>query len=167
MKTRYSFVLAGLALAFVFATPVLAQDVAKEEGEAAHAEMMASHNEMMSEGEGCQCACMKEMHEKMMKMHGDAEGAEGMDHGEGEGHAGMEEDGDHAEMMASHQAMMADCECAADCKCMSGEMGEGEHAMSCQMHGQAGAMGEKGEGMQHRHGMESDEDSESETEEEG
>ena len=153
MKTRYSFVLAGLALAFVFATPVMAQDadVAKEESEAAHAEMMASHNEMMSEGEGCQCACMKEMHEKMMKMHGDAEGTEGMDHGEGEGHAGMEEDGDHAEMMASHQAMMADCECAAD----------------CQMHGQAGAMGEKGKGMQHRHGMESDEDSESETEEEG
>jgi hypothetical protein len=28
-------------------------------------------------------------------------------------------------------------------------------------------MGEKTEGMQHRHGMESDEDSESETEEEG
>ena len=52
MKTRISFMLAGLALTFVFATPALAQDVAKEEGEASATEMMESHNEMM--GEGCQ-----------------------------------------------------------------------------------------------------------------
>ena len=151
MKTRISFMLAGLALTLAFATPVLAQDVAKEEGEASATEMMESHNEMM--GEGCQCSCMKEMHEKMMKMHGDAEGhAEGMAH---------EEDEDHAEMMEAHKEMMAGC------KCMAGE-GEGEHAMSCQMHGADGAMGEmKGEGMQHRHGMDdhADEDDEDAAEE--
>ena len=87
MKTRYSFMLAALALTFAFATPVLAQDVAKE-GEALATEKMESHNEMM--GEGCQCSCMKEMHEKMMKMHGDAEG---MAHEEDEDHAeGMDSD---------------------------------------------------------------------------
>jgi hypothetical protein len=170
MKTRYSFALAGLAMTFAFAIPAQAQDVAKEEGEASATEMMESHNEMMAEGEGCQCSCMKDMHEKMMKMHGDAEGhAEGMahdddgdeGHAEGEAHAeGMDSDEGHAEMMAAHKEMMAGCEC------MSGEKGEGEHSMSCKMHGEGDAMGE-GEGMQHRHGMESDEDSESETEEEG
>ena len=141
MKTRISFMLASLALAFAFATPVLAQDVAKEEGEASATEMM---------GEGCQCSCMKEMHEKMMKMHGDAEG---MAHEEDEDHAeGMDSDEAHAEMMQAHKEMMAGC------KCMAGE-GEGEHAMSCQMHGADGAMGEmKGEGMQHRHGMDDDAD---------
>jgi len=152
MKTRSSFMLAGLALTFAFATPVLAQDEAKEEGEASATEMMESHNEMM--GEGCQCSCMKEMHEKMMKMHGDGEGhAEGMAHEEDEDHAeGMDSDEDHAEMMQAHKEMMAGC------KCMAGE-GEGEHAMSCQMHGADGAMGEmKGEGMQHRHGMDDDAD---------
>lgn len=142
MKTRISFVLAGLAMTFAFATPVLAQDVAEEEGEASATEMMESHNEMM--GEACQCSCMKEMHEKMMKMHGDAEG-----HAEG-----MESDEAHAEMMEARKEMMADC------KCMAGE-GEGEHAMSCQMHGADGAMGEmKGEGMQHRHGMDDADDDE-------
>lgn len=155
MKTRISFMLAGLALPLAFATPILAQDVAKEEGEASATQMMESHNEMM--GEGCQCPCMQEMHEKMMQMHGDAEGqAEGMDSDEA-----------HAEMMAAHKEMMAGCEC------MAGE-GEGEHAMSCQMHGADGTMGEmKGEGMQHRHGMDDDadddaaEDSTSETEGDG
>jgi len=133
MKTRYSFALAALALTFVFATPVVAQDVAKE-GEASATEKMESHNEMM--GEGCQCSCMKDMHEKMMKMHGEAEGAEG--HVEGMAHDGDE---GHAEMMAAHKEMMAGC------KCMSGE-GDGE--MSCKMH--EGEMGE-GEGMKHEHGM--------------
>ena len=90
----------------------------------------------------------------MMKMHGDAEGhAEGMAHEADEDHAeGMDSDEAHAEMMAAHKEMMAGC------KCMAGE-GEGEHAMSCQMHGADGAMGEmKGEGMQHRHGMDDDAD---------
>jgi hypothetical protein len=155
MKTRYSFALAALALTFVFATPVLAQDVAKE-GEASATEKMESHNEMM--GEGCECACMKDMHEKMMKMHGEAEGAEG--HAEVEGHAeGMDTEEGHAEMMAAHKEMMAGC------KCMSGE-GDGEHSMSCKMHD--GEMGE-GEGMKHEHGMDhgdADED-ESEGEDEG
>jgi hypothetical protein len=128
MKIRYSFMLAGLAMTFAFATPVVAQDVAKED-DAAATEKMEAHAEMM--GEGCQCSCMKDMHEKMMKMHG-----------EGEGHAeGMASDEDHAEMMAAHKDMMAGC------KCMSGE-GDGE--MSCKMHD--GEMGE-GKGMQHRHGM--------------
>ena len=168
MKTRYSFALAALALTFVFATPVLAQDVAKE-GEASATEKMESHNEMM--GEGCQCSCMKDMHEKMMKMHGEAEGAEGHvegmahdgdeGHDEVEGHAeGMDSDEGHAEMMAAHKEMMAGC------KCMAGE-GEGDHAMSCQMHGADGAMGEmKGEGMQHRHGMDDDADDDDDAAEE-
>lgn len=131
MKIRYSFMLAGLAMTFAFATPVVAQDVAKEEGEASATEMM---------GEGCQCSCMKDMHEKMMKMHGEGEGhAEGMAH-DAEGHAeGMDSDEGHAEMMAAHEEMMAGC------KCMSGD---GE--MSCKMHD--GEMGE-GKGMQHQHGM--------------
>ena len=96
MKIRYSFMLAGLAMTFAFTTPVVAQDVAKEEGEASATEMMESHNEMM--GEGCQCSCMKDMHEKMMKMHGEGEGhAEGMAH-DAEGHAeGMDSDEGHAE----------------------------------------------------------------------
>ena len=150
MKTRYSFALAGLAMTFAFAAPVLAQDVEKAEGEASSTEMMKSHNEMMAEGEGCQCSCMKDMHEKMMKMHGDDEAhAEGMDTDEG-----------HAEMMEAHMEMGAGCEC------MAGEKGEGEHAMSCQMHGAHGEM--KGEGMQHRHGMDTDsDDSESETDGDG
>ena len=134
MKIRYSFALAGVALTFAFATPVVAQDVAKEEGEASTTEKMESHNEMM--GEGCQCSGMKDMHEKMMKMHGEGEGAEG--HVEG-----MDSDEGHAEMMAAHKEMMAGCEC------MSGE-GDGEHSMSCKMHD--GEMGE-GEGMKHEHGM--------------
>jgi hypothetical protein len=136
MKIRYSFMLAGLAMTFAFATPVVAQDVAKEEGEASATEMMESHNEMM--GEGCQCSCMKDMHEKMMKMHGEGEGhAEGMAHDA----EGMDSDEGRAEMMAAHEEMMAGC------KCMSGE-GDGE--MSCKMHD--GEMGE-GKGMQHQHGM--------------
>ena len=163
MKTRYSFALAALALTFVFATPVLAQDVVTE-GEASATEMMESHNEMM--GEGCQCSCMKDMHEKMMKMHGEAEGAEGHaegmahdadeGHDEAEGHAeGMDSDEGHAEMMAAHKEMMAGCECMS---------GEGE--MSCKMHD--GEMGE-GEGMQHQHGMdhEDDDGDEDEDEDEG
>lgn len=140
MKTRYSFILAGLALTVAFATPVLAQDVAKEEGEASATETMKSHNEMMGEGEGCQCSCMAEMHEQMMKMHGEGEGegqAEGMAHDADEGHAeGMASDEGHAEMMAMHKEMMAGCEC------MSGEKGEGEHAMSCKMHGEHDAQDE-------------------------
>ena len=141
MKIRYSFMLAGLAMTFAFATPVVAQDVAKEEGEASATEMMESHNDMM--GEGCQCSCMKGMHEKMMKMHGESEGmthdAEGMAH-DAEGHAeGMDSDEGHAQMMAAHKEMMAGCECMS---------GEGE--MSCKMHD--GEMGE-GKGMQHQHGM--------------
>jgi hypothetical protein len=128
MKTRYSFILAAFALTVAFATPVLAQDVAKEEGEASATEMMKSHNEMMGDGEGCQCSCMAGMHEKMMKMHGE---------GEGEGHAeGMDSDEGHAEMMAEHKEMMAGCEC------MSGEKGEGEHAMSCKMHDEHDAQDE-------------------------
>ena len=139
MKTRYSFTLAALALTFAFATPVLAQDVAKE-GEASATEKMESHNEMM--GEGCECSCMKGMHEKMMKMHGESEGmthdAEGMAH-DAEGHVeGMDSDEGHAEMMAAHKEMMAGCSCMS---------GEGE--MSCKMHGEMG----EGEGMQHQHGM--------------
>lgn len=140
MKTRYSFILAGLAFTVAFATPVLAQDVAKEEGEASAAEMMKSHNEMMGEGEDCQCPCMAEMHEKMMKMHGEGEGegyVEGMAHDADEGHAeGMDSDEGHAEMMAEHKEMMAGCEC------MSGEKGDGEHAMSCKMHGEHDAQDE-------------------------
>ena len=144
MKTRYSYALATLALTFAFATPVMAQDVAKE-GEASATAKMEAHNEMM--GEGCQCSCMKDMHEKMMKMHGEGEGMEG--HAEGMAHdadhaQGMDSDEGHAEMMAAHKEMMAGC------KCMSGE-GDGE--MSCKMH--------EGEGMQHQHGMDhgaSDED---------
>jgi len=150
MKTRYSFILAGLALTVAFATPVLAQDVAKEEGEASATETMKSHNEMMGDGEGCQCSCMAEMHEQMMKMHGEGEGeghAEGMVHDADEGHAegmgsdeghaeGMDSDEGHAEMMAKHKEMMAGCEC------MSGEKGEGEHAMSCKMHGEHDAPAE-------------------------
>ena len=137
MKIRYSFMLAGLAMTFAFATPVVAQDVDKEEGEASTTEMMESHNEMM--GEGCQCSCMKDMHEKM---HGEGEGhAEGMAR-DAEGHAeGMDSDEGHAEMMAAHEETMAGC------KCMSGK-GDGE--MSCKMHD--GEMGE-GKGMQHQHGM--------------
>jgi len=147
MKTRYSFALAALALTFAFATPVVAQDVAME-GDAAAAETMEAHNEVM--GEGCQCSCMEDMHETMMKMHGEGEGhAEGMahdaeaGHDEAEGHAeGMDSDEGHAEMMAAHTEMMEGC------KCMSGE---GE--MSCRMH--------DAEGMEHEHGMDhgdSDED---------
>jgi hypothetical protein len=168
MTKRYSFVLAGLALTLAFVTPAQAQDVAKE-GEAASAEMMKSPNEWIGEAEGCQCPCMQAMHEKMMEMHGEAEGhAEGMDAAEGhaegmdaaEGNAEMmDSDEGHAEMMAAHKEMMAGC------KCMSGE---GDEAMSCKMHGEKGEMGEmKGEGMQHQHGMESDSDSEAETEAEG
>ena len=160
MKTCISFVLAGLAITFAFAAPIQAQDVAKEEGEASTTEMMESHNEMKGEGEGegCQCSCMQEMHEKMMKMHGDAEGhAEGMDHddadaghSESEGHAeGMDSDEGHAEMMAAHEGMMEGC------KCMSGEMGEGE--MSCKMH--------DAEGMEHEHGMEHGDSDEEESDE--
>ena len=137
MKTRYSFALAGLALTFAFATPVLAQDVARE-GEAAATEKMEAHDEMM--GEGCQCSCMKDMHEGM-KMHGEEGHAEGMAHDA----EGMDSDEGHAEMMAAHKEMMAGC------KCMSGE---GE--MSCKMH-----EGGMGEGMKHEHGMDhgdSDED---------
>jgi hypothetical protein len=153
MKTRYSYALATLALTFAFATPVLAQDVAKE-GEASATAKMESHNEMM--GEGCQCSCMKDMHEKMMKMHGEGEGhAEGMahdaGHDEAEGHAeGMDSDEGHAEMMAAHKEMMEGC------KCMSGE-GDGE--MSCKMHEGEGM--EHKQGMKHEHGMDhgdSDED---------
>lgn len=135
MKTRYSFVLAALAMTLVFAAPAVAQDadVAKE-GEAKATEMMESHNEMMGDGHGCQCDCMKKMHEGMAH-----DGHEG--HDKAEGHAaGMDSDEGHAEMMAAHKEMMADC------TCMSGEKGEGEHSMSCKMHGE-------GEGMQHRHGM--------------
>jgi hypothetical protein len=138
MKIRYSFMLAGLAMTFAFATPVVAQDVAKED-DAAATEKMEAHAEMM--GEGCQCSCMKDMHEKMMKMHGEGEGhAEGMasDEGHAEGMASAE---GHAEMMAAHKEMMAGC------KCMSGE---GDDEMSCKMHD--GEMGE-GKGMQHQHGM--------------
>ncbi len=142
MKKIVSITPFAFALALVLAAPAIAQDVAKE-GEAAAMEAMESHNEMM--GEGCECACMKGMHEKMMKEHGDAEG-----HAEGEEHAeGMDSDEGHAAMMAGHEGMMSGC------KCMSGEKGEGEHAMSCKMHGEHEGKGEmKGEGMQHRHGME-------------
>lgn len=135
----------AFALALLCAAPAMAQDVAKE-AEATAAEAMESHNEMM--GEGCQCPCMKEMHEKMMKEHGEHEGqAEGMAHAEGRAHAEVSDEA-HADMMAAHKEMMAGC------KCMSGEKGEGE--MSCKMHGEGkGEM--KGEGMQHRHGMEADE----------
>jgi len=162
MNTRFSYVLAALAMVFALATPLAAQetDVAKDEAAATHAEMMESNNEMM--GEGCQCSCMKDMHEKMMKMHGDDEAhAEGMAHEEDEAHTeGMDSDEGHAEMMAAHKEMMAGC------KCMSGEKGEGEHAMSCQLHGPDGAMGEmKGEGMQHRHGMDDDADDDDAAEE--
>ena len=155
MKTRTSFVLSGLAMTFAFAIPAQAQDVAMEEGAASATEMMESHTEMM--GEGCECSCMNEMHEKMMEMHGDAEGhAEGMAHDDAdENHAeGMDSDEGHAEMMAAHKEMMAGC------KCMSGE---GE--MSCKMHD--GEMGE-GEGMQHQHGMDhQDEDGDDQAEDEG
>lgn len=163
MKTRYLSALAGLVMTFAISAPAVAQDAAAEEGAKPADEMMEAHKEMMAEGEGCQCACMEKMHEKMKEMHGDAEGhAEGMDHGDAEGHAeGMDSDEAHAEMMAAHKEMMAGC------KCMSGEKGEGEHAMTCKMHGGEGAMGEKGEGMKHRHGMESDDDSAAETEDEG
>ena len=140
MKTRTSFVLSGLAMTFAFAIPAQAQDVAMEEGAASATEMMESHTEMMGEGEGCQCSCMAEMHETMMKMHGDAEGeghAEGMAHDADEEHPeGMDSDEGHAEMMAAHKDMMVGCEC------MSGEKGEGEHAMSCKMHGEHDAQGE-------------------------
>ena len=66
----------AFALALLFAAPAIAQDVAKE-AEAMATETMEGHNEMM--GEGCQCACMKEMHGKAMKEHGEHEG-----HAEGE-----------------------------------------------------------------------------------
>ena len=151
MKKIVTIMPFAFALALLFAAPAIAQDVAKE-GEAAAKETMESHNEMM--GEGCQCACMKGMHEKMMKEHGEHEG-----HAEGEAHAeGMAAAEGHAEMMAGHEEMMEGC------KCMSGEKGEG---MSCKMHGEHEGKGEmKGEGMQHRHGMEADE-SEAEAEVEG
>jgi len=155
MKTRYSFVLAGLALALAFATPVVAQetDVAKEKAEKAEAAQMAEKGQkgekMMRMGEGCQCECMKEVHEKMKAAHSEAEGVE------------MDEEA-HAEMM---KELTADCECAADCKCMQGEMGEGEMACKMHKHGK-GEMGE-GEGMQHRHGMESDDDSDDAGDDEG
>ena len=157
MNTRLSFVLAALALVVASAAPAMAQeaDAEKEEAAAKHAAMMESHAEMASEGEACQCACMSEMHEKMMKAHADDD-----DRADGEGHEGMESDEGHAEMMQAHMEMMAGCEC------MAGEKGEGEHAMSCQMHGAHGEM--KGEGMQHRHGMDTDsDDSESETDGDG
>jgi hypothetical protein len=158
MTKRYSIVLAVLALTFAFVLPAQAQDVAKE-GAAASTEKMESHNEMMGEAGGCQCPCMQEMHEKMMEMHGDAEGmAHDPDesHAEGEAHAeGMDSDEGHAEMMAAHKEMMAGCQCMS---------GEGEEGMSCKMHGEH-EMGEmEGEGMQHQHGMEGDADSEAEAE---
>ena len=153
MKKRYSMVLVALALAIAFVTPARAQDVAKE-SEAASTGMMKSHAEMMGGSEGCQCPCMQEMHEKMMKVHAEGDDDDGA---EGEAHAeGVASDEGHAEMMAAHQEMMASC------KCMSGE---GDEAMSCPMHGEMGEM--KGEGMQHRHGMESDADSEAEPQAEG
>jgi hypothetical protein len=152
MTKSFTIVLAGLALTLAFVFPAQAQDVAKE-GEAASTEMMKSHTEMMGESESCQCPCMQEMREKMMEMHGNAEG---MDHDADGAHAeGMDSDEGHAEMMAAHKEMMAGCQCMS---------GEGEEAMSCKMHG---GMGEMGEGMQHRHGMEGDADSEAETEAEG
>ncbi len=142
MKTRFSFAVTAVAFVALVATPAVAQeaDAARDEASAQHAEMMAGHAGMMAEGEGCQCECMQDMHEKMMAAHAD-----------GEGHEGMDGDEAHAEMMETHKAMMADCECMADCKCMSGEMGEG--AMNCKMHGAQGEKGHmKGEGMQHRYG---------------
>ncbi len=155
MKTRFSFAIAAAAFVVLFATPAVAQEVdaEKEKAAAQHAEMMEGHAGMMAEGEGCQCACMQEMHEKMMEAHAD-----------GEGHEGMEGDEAHAEMMETHKAMMADCECMADCKCMSGEMGEGEHAMGCKMHGAQGRKGQmKGEGKQYRHDADTDGDAVPET----
>jgi hypothetical protein len=150
MTKSYTIVLAGLALTLAFVSPAQAQDVAKE-GEAASTEMMKSHSEMMGESAGCQCSCMQEMHEKMMEMHGDAEG-NAADEAQAEG---MASDEGHAEMMAAHKEMMAGCQCMS---------GDGEEGMSCKMHGE---MGKMGEGMQHRHGMEGDADSEAETEAEG
>lgn len=157
MKKSVLIAPAVLVLTLAFAAPVFGQDVA-EEGEAAAMETMESHNEMM--GEGCECECMKGMHEKMMKMHGEEGHAEGMAHDADAGHAeGMDSDEAHAEMQAAHTEMMAGC------KCMSGDKGEGEHAMSCKMHGEHGDKGEmKGEGMQHRHGMEAEESAETDTE---
>mgnify|MGYP001816836082 CR=1 FL=1 len=163
MKKSVWITPALLVFALAFAAPAFAQDVAKE-GEAKAMEAMESHNEMM--GEGCQCECKKGMHEKMMTMHGEEGHAEGMahdadsGHAEAEGHAtGMDSDEGHAEMKAAHAEMMAGC------KCMSGEKGEGEHAMSCKMHGEGAEKGEmKGEGMQHRHGMETEESVETDTE---
>jgi len=155
MKTRFSFAISAVAFVALFATPAVAQEAAAagEEAAAQHAEMMAGHAGMMAEGEGCQCECMQDMHEKMMAAHAD-----------GEGHEGMEGDEAHAEMMETHKDMMADCECMADCKCMSGEMGEGEHAMGCKMHGAEGTKGHmKGEGKQYRHDADSDGDAVPET----
>lgn len=157
MTKRYSIVLAVLALTFALVIPAQAQDVAKE-GAAASTEKMEAHSEMMGEAGGCQCPCMQEMHEKMQAMHGDAEG---MDHGHAEGEAraeGMDSDEGHAEMMAAHKEMMAGCQCMS---------GEGDEVMSCKMHGEHAEGGMKGEGMQHRHGMEGDADSEAEAEAEG
>jgi len=159
MKTRFSFAIATAAFVGLFATPVVAQeaDAAGEEAAAQHAEMMEGHAGMMAEGEGCQCACMQDMHEKMMEAHAD-----------GEGHEGMEGDEAHAEMIETHREMMADCACMADCKCMSGEMGEGEGAMNCKMHGAHGEKGHmKGEGMQYRHDADTDGDAVPETEKDG
>lgn len=136
MKNKYSLVATALALALAFAAPLQAQeaDVAKSDGEAAKTEMMKSHNEMMTGGEGCQCSCMKGMHGKTMEAHGDAEGrAEGMAHAEVEGQAqGMDMEEGHAGMMAG-------------CKCMSGDAAEGGHAMSCKMHGKSKEAGTKAE----------------------
>ena len=158
MKTRFSFAITAVAFVALFATPAVAQEVDAEKQEAAaqHAEMMAGHAGMMAEDEGCQCECMQDMHEKMMAAHADGEGPEGM---EGEGHEGMEGDEAHAEMMETHKEMMADC------KCMSGEMGEmGEHAMGCRMHGAQAKQGRmKGEGKQYRHDADTDGDAVPET----
>jgi hypothetical protein len=120
MKTRFSFAIPVLAFVVLLATPVVAQEVdaEKEKAEAKPAEMVPEAGEM-AEGEGCDCTCVQEMHEKMMEARAEGEGDEAMQemheqmqkaHAEGEEHEAMEGDEAHAGMMK----MLEACQCTRD-----------------------------------------------------
>jgi hypothetical protein len=174
MHTRRSTALAALFVTLTFATPLAAQEAdAAKEGEAPAAAMNEMNNEMTGEADcSCPCAGMQSMHQGMMKsdsagmsgMHGQKGmkmgGMKGMAGDSASMRAGMDagmDSASHAAMMQKHQEMMQKHQqMKQDCDCQNGENMQAGMQGQCPMHGQgADGMTMQGEGMQHRHGMES------------
>lgn len=167
MKILRPTALAALALTLAFAGPLAAQETdAAKDGDAAASGMQMHQMDHGAMGEaGCSCPCMdmKSMHQGMKSDSAGMHGMMGMKGMAGDSahagmgmHAGMDS-ASHAAMMQKHQEMMQNHEqMMENCSCKMGGEGEnmqaGMQGMQCSMHGQ------QGEGMQHQHGMPSDDD---------